>query len=690
MGYKHFTVDPLSSGVVRVSFDHASRNANIIDHQVLEELDALLDELRAASPAGVVLTSRRANFCMGADVGEFASMKAGPDQAYDKIRFGQMVFSKIARMPCPTAAAIKGFCLGGGLEMALACRFRLVEHGNTRRIGLPEVRLGIHPGYGGTVRLPKLVGDMPALTMMLQGRIITAVQAQSIGLAHAVPTYLLLQASCAVIANPHLYTTKKTILTLPHIPLLRKAAAALVGRGLRHISTDHYPAPHALLKLWSIQSGNVTAALEQEAKSDAQLFASASSRGLVRTFMLREKLRKPPMTEKASLPVIEKRREISTVHIIGGGIMGGDIAAWCASHGYKTTLQDINMDTLAAAKARFFKVLRRNDPRRWRITGDNFILDPTGLAIPRADLVIEAVSENPDLKKSIYRQIEPKMKEDAILATNTSSIVLESLTEALANPSRLLGLHFFNPVAKMQLVEVILGQDNPAGTLSSIHHFVRKLAKFPITVLSSPGFLVNRVLMPYLLEAARLVEEKNSVSVVDESAKRFGMPMGPLEVSDRVGLDICLSVANIIVKSKQGSGEIPASLLDRVKGGNYGAKSGKGFYEWKNKSLKPPPKNSETANGPQVQDRLVFSLLNEAVACLHEGVVKDAESLDAGMIFGAGFAPFRGGPIHYIQSLGAKTLKQKLVGLHAKFGKRFTPNPGWDNLHSAAEKHNAP
>ncbi|MDX1607099.1 MAG: 3-hydroxyacyl-CoA dehydrogenase family protein, partial [Candidatus Competibacterales bacterium] len=409
---------------------------------------------------------------------------------------------------------------------------------------------------------------------------------------------------------------------------------------------------------------------DAEARSVARLLVGPTARNLVRVFELRQRLR-----EQARHDAEPVRR----VHVIGAGTMGGDIAAWCALRGCRVSLQDRETDLIAPAVRRAARLFERRlrDRRAVRDALDRLIPDPAGDGVTGADLVLEAVPEKLELKQSLLRELEPRLPPGALFATNTSSLPLERIGEALAHPRRLVGLHFFNPVAKMPLLEVVVGAQTAPGVRARALAFARTLDKLPVAVASRPGFLVNRVLMPYLLEAVRLVEEGHTPETVDRAAEDFGMPMGPLALADAVGLDICADVGAVLAREIPGMPALPARLQQLVEAGHTGRKSGRGFYVHgtrRSRRSRPGPVDDE------LRDRLVLALINACVAALREEVVADADSLDGAVIFGTGFAPFRGGPLHYARDQGAEDLRQRLEVLAARHGGHLRPDPGWADL----------
>ncbi len=659
-----------AEGIVWLTIDLPGSSTNTLNREVLEELDGILAELEAQRPTGLVIQSAKPNFIVGADIKEFTRIET-MEQARELIHRGQAVVNRLENLRCPTVALIHGFCLGGGLELALGCDYRVADDDQDTRLGLPEVRLGIHPGFGGVARLPRLVGATAAMDMMLTGRSLSARAASKIGLVdYAVPRRHLQRAARQLIKTQPPKRHAGLLSTLGDSALLRPLLARVLRKKVAaRARPEHYPAPYALIDIWSEYGTDKPAVLEAEEQSVARLIVGDTARNLVRVFFLQERL-KSLGDKKAFTP----RR----IHVIGGGVMGGDIAAWCALRGLQVTVQDRSDVHLARVMERAAKLFRKKlrKPRLIQQALDRLMPDRRGEGLAQADVVIEAIFENVEAKQNLYREIEPRMKPGALLATNTSSIPLQVLGEALSDPKRLVGLHFFNPVAKMQLVEIVTTADTNAEAATQAAAFTRHIDRLPLPVNSSPGFLVNRVLMPYLLEAVTLEAEGLAPKVIDAEALKFGMPMGPILLADTVGLDICLSVAEIL--SKELGVEVPARLRELVKAGRLGKKSGHGFYRYdkQGKPLGAKPGRGEYCP-PDTQDRLISRLLNEALACLREGVVADADLLDAGIIFGTGFAPFRGGPMKYIEQTGREKLAAKMAELHKKYGDRFQADESW-------------
>ncbi|HEY6545679.1 MAG TPA: 3-hydroxyacyl-CoA dehydrogenase NAD-binding domain-containing protein, partial [Dokdonella sp.] len=453
-------------------------------------------------------------------------------------------------------------------------------------------------------------------------------------------------------------------------PARQLLAPMLVRQTAAKARKEHYPAPFALIETWRRGGASLQQRLKLEARAVAKLATTPTARNLIRVFFLQERLK--GLAGGAA-------HGITRVHVVGAGVMGGDIAAWCALRGFEVTLQDREMKyvqpALERAKALFAKKLKSADriaPAEARLKADI-----EGAGIAAADLLIEAIYENAEAKEALYRAAEPRLAADALLATNTSSIPLDELRGAVQAPGRFLGLHFFNPVALMPLVEIVRHDRLDEAAEQRALAFCKALDKLPVPVAGTPGFLVNRILMPYMLEAARAYAEGIPAPVIDKAAKRFGMPMGPIELIDTVGLDVAASVGAELGPFL--GLEIPAGLEQLAKDGKRGKKDGQGFYTWEDGKPKKPDVDPHYVAPDDLEDRLILPLLNEAVACLHDRVVDDADLLDAGVIFGTGFAPFRGGPIRHVRDSGAAALKSRLEALARTHGERFTPRPGWDD-----------
>ncbi|HET7923001.1 MAG TPA: 3-hydroxyacyl-CoA dehydrogenase NAD-binding domain-containing protein [Gammaproteobacteria bacterium] len=648
-------------------FDKDGAGTNVLSGHIMLELGERLKELSGRPPRGVVVYSaKKSGFIAGADIKEFTTLKT-PDDAFKLIRQGQLVLEQLERLPCPTLALINGFCLGGGLELSLACRYRVGVDDDRLSLGLPEVKLGIHPGFGGSVRSTRLVGVIPAMSFMLNGRNVHAREALRIGLVDrlAKPDAAREVARELILKAPPRRTPPLLQKLLALAPLRSLVASLLNKQVAARVRRDHYPAPYAVIELWRKYAGSDEMYV-QEAHSIARLMLHDTARNLVRVFLLQDRLKS--LGRKSDL-------NLRRVHVVGAGTMGGDIAAWSALRGYEVSLQDREekyiQPALQRARKLFEKKLRGAEIEQ---ATARLKMDVAGAGAKSADVVIEAIFEDVDAKQALYTSLDAVMPANAVLATNTSSIRLETLRPVLKQPQRLVGLHFFNPVAKMPLVEVIHAEDTDPAVIKQALAFTRHIDKLAVPVKSAPGFLVNRILMPYLMEAMLAADAGIALEAIDRAALDYGMPMGPAELADTVGLDVCLSVSKVF--AKEFNKQIPDSLTSLVAAKKLGRKTGEGFYRYQDGK---PVKDRRRAGqaSAELQDRLILPMLNEAVAVLREGIVADADLLDAGVIFGTGFAPFRGGPINYIRATGVAALKARLESLAAVHGARFKPDAGW-------------
>jgi 3-hydroxyacyl-CoA dehydrogenase/enoyl-CoA hydratase/3-hydroxybutyryl-CoA epimerase len=671
MSSKHWSIETDEAGIAWLCFDKKDSAVNVLSAEAMLELEAELKSLEQTLPHGLVIFSgKQSGFIMGADISEFDAVTS-PELAYEVTRRGQLVFDRIENLACPTVSAINGFCLGGGLELAMATDYRIALPNKKPILGLPEVQLGLHPGFGGTVRAVQICGVRPGMQLMLTGKPITVDKALRTGLIDRIAaeddwrqTASDLIASGAAKQSPPLL---ERILNLAIVrPLIKSTLVKQVASKARR---DHYPAPYAMIDLWAKFGASTKTGYEAEAASFSELMCTETSRNLVRVFFLQTKLKGQGNKPKA---------KIKHVHVVGAGVMGGDIAAFCALRGIDVTLQDREDKYIQPAIERAHKLYAkriRNDADRAAAV-ERLTSDVSGSGIAKADLIIEAIYENLDAKKNLYADIEKSMRPDAIIATNTSSIPLQELRVDLQQPDRFIGVHFFNPVAQMPLVEIVRCDDVQQDVLDSGFGFVKQIGKFPLECASAPGFVVNRILAPYMTEAMHLLGAGVSLAAIDEVAMDFGMPMGPVELVDSVGLDVVLHVSKVLGTEMQG----PAAdrLTALIEKEQLGRKSGQGFYSWVDG--KAQKDDSGDAPPADAQDRLVLSMVNEAVACLSDKVVSDADLLDAGVIFGTGFAPFRGGPINYARHRGIDNVVAKLRELAAAHGPRFDPHPGWSEI----------
>lgn len=659
LSLKHWRLTIDTAGIFWLYCDCAEQTTNTLGNAVMLELERVVDLAYSHPAKGMVFLSARENgFIAGADIREFDGVDV--EQVAEVIRQGHAIFDKIEQLPCPTVAAIHGFCLGGGLELALCCDYRIARDIPSTKIGLPEVKIGIYPGLGGSVRLTERVGGLKGVELMLTGRALGAGAARVVGVVDELVgqhAELYWHARRAVLQKRRA-KAPGLLARLSNTWLLRPFLARIFYRQtVKKANPDHYPAPFALIDAWRAFRGDRARLFQAEVEQVSQLIVGETAVNLRRVFRLMENLK--GLAKKEAVKV---RR----VHVIGAGVMGGDIAAVCAARGMQVTLQDREMQyiqpALDRAKTTFKKTLKK--PLAVKAALTRLSADVDGAGVACADVVIEAIFEDVEAKKALFQTLEPNMKAGALLASNTSAIPLEALSKVLQHPERLIGLHFFNPVAKMPLVEVVQSANVDHREIARGCAFCAQIGKLPLPVKSSPGFLVNRVLAPYMMKALSLHLEGRSKSLLDAAATGFGMPMGPIELADTVGLDVCLKVAETLVAETlvagtQDDGVAGAATLEKeramleklIAAGHLGKKTGKGLYLWE--KGKPIRTGSTIVYDQHLQalaGRLLQPFFDECRACLADGIVGDADLLDAGIIFGTGFAPFRGGPMQYLAS----------------------------------------
>lgn len=674
--YKNWRLETDEDNILWIYIDKQNASMNTLDRSVMEEFSQIVDSLaNDTTHAGAILASgKKVGWIAGADISQFTKFK-DIQEATSVLALGQHILNKLEALKMPVVAMIDGYCLGGGMEVALACHYRVVEESSKTRLGLPEVKLGIHPGWGGTVRMPRLIGAFQGLNMVLSGHTISGRAAAKLGIADvAVPRRQLVHAAKYYILNKPTRHQPTLLQKLSNQKLARQIIGPMIRKKLRQkANPQHYPAPFHALDNWEHVGVDSDVAFDREAKSCGKLFFSDTCQNLVRVFFLQEKMK------GLAKDIAYKPKHI---HVIGAGTMGGDIAAWCAFQGYTVTLQDLEPKLIAPAIKRANALYKDKLKERnlVQLTMDRLIPDVKGNGISSADIIIEAVVEDLGIKQKIFKMLEAKAKPQAILATNTSSIPLDEINTVLQMPQRLVGIHFFNPVAKMMLVEVVKGEKTSQEILDKAIAFVRKLDKLPLPVKSSPGFLVNRILMPYLLESVELMNEGVPMTAIDKAMTNFGMPMGPITLADTVGLDVCLSVAKHL--GNYYDTPIPPRLAEMVEQRKLGRKTGEGFYKYDKNGKQVKPVESYDKPLEDISNRLVLRMLNEAFACLREGVVADDDLLDAGMIFGTGFAPFRGGPIHYAKSQGIDELYQQFVKQREAKGEKIDVQ-NWESTTAA-------
>lgn len=670
--FRHWKIETDEAGIIWLGFDMADSSTNTLSSVVMRELGQALEAIGKDSPRALIVHSLKKNgFAAGADINEFTQLE-NESQAFDLIRSGQKVLDKFEALPCPTVAMIHGFALGGGLELSLACRYRIAADDPRTQLGFPEVNLGIHPGFGGTVRSVNVMGVTNAMKIMLTGRSLKAGKAHAQGLVDrlATPDTLKEHASNLALSAPSPARAQFMQSLMGLAPIRPFIAGQLRKQVTAKTRKDHYPAPYAMIDLWRKTGAKLQqSSYEAEAHSIARLMCGETARNLVRVFFLQNRLK--GLGRKADL-------KLRRMHVIGAGTMGGDIATWCASRGIEVSLQDQKAEYVEKAMGRAHKFFERKlkDPEKIEQADGRLNMDLGGERIGESDLVIEAIVEDREAKTALFREVEPALAEGAVLATNTSSIPLEELAANLKQPARLIGLHFFNPVTKMPLVEVISSEHSGEEAATRGLAAVRAMKKLPVPVKSAPGFLVNRILAPYMMAALQAWDEGIALEALDRAAEDFGMPMGPAELADTVGLDVLFAVAEVLRNTI--AIEPPGAMHELVEAGNVGRKSGRGLYRWEDgKAIKDKDKAGKADQS--LQDRLMLPYLNEAVRALREGIVEDADLLDAGAIFGTGFAPFRGGPINHART-NANEFKQRLEALAREHGDFYRPDSGWEDI----------
>jgi 3-hydroxyacyl-CoA dehydrogenase/enoyl-CoA hydratase/3-hydroxybutyryl-CoA epimerase len=642
--YRNWRLESDLDGICWLTIDREGESANSLSRDVFTELEQIVTGLEKTPPRGLILQSgKKKSFILGADVREFDEV-GSPAEAEAFIREAHALLDRVEALPFPTAVIIEGYCLGGGLELALCFDYRVARNDDSTRLGYPEVKLGIYPGFGGSARTTRQIGGLQAMPLMLTGRMLRAHQARALGLVdqlvgpHGSPRWAARRAVLAGRSSRGPGWLAKLSNTGPARKLLagqmRKQTAAKANPA-------HYPAPFELIDAWEAHGDDPRQMLDEEARRVARLICGSTSLGLRRVFRLMENLKS---NGKGS--GFRARR----VHVVGAGVMGGDIAAWCVLQGLEVTLQDREMKYIEPALKRAAGLFKKRLKTPDRVAGarSRLLADVTGEGAARADVVIEAIFENLEAKQNLFRELEARVKPEAILATNTSAIPLSDIAGVLSRPERLIGLHFFNPVASMPLVEVVHDTRTDPDEVERGAAFCNQVNRFPLPVVSSPGFLVNRVLARYMLKAFQLHRERGlSKEALDQAVVNFGMPMGPVELADTVGLDVGLGVMGTLGDAE--SAEDAQVLKSYVEQGKLGKKSGEGFYVWKKGKPVKDRGATEGVNLQSLATELMQPYFDECRACLEDGIVAGRDEIDAGMIFGTGFAPFRGGPLYYLE-----------------------------------------
>lgn len=656
-GWRHWRLTRDLDDIAWLTIDQQGERANTLGTEVIRELDAAVTALEQQPPRGLILSSGKAgSFIAGADIREFdATDDAQALRA--QVELVHALFERFALLPCPKVAAIDGACLGGGLELALCCDWRVATDDDSTRIGFPEVNLGIYPGFGGSGRSLTVVGPVEAMKLMLTGRLLSAPEARKAGLIDAMvdPHGSLRWSARNAALRGRQHRGSGVIAGLARLgPLRTLLAGQMRKQTADKARPEHYPGPYRLIEAFERHGGSVQAMIRAEAENVPELLVGETSTNLRRVYRLMERLK-----AEGKRSDFEARR----VHVIGAGVMGGDIAAWCALRGLDVTLEDREAKFVEPALERAGKLFKRKlkDPRAVAAARSRLRADVEGKGIERADVIIEAIFEDRDAKRALLEKLRGRINDHSIIATNTSAIPLSELADALDDPERLIGLHFFNPVASMPLVEVVHDDGTDAQRVADGASFATAIGKYALPVTATPGFLVNRVLLPYMRAAMRLHRQGIPKEALDAAAEQFGMPVGPVELIDTVGLDVGLGVMDTLLEAEQDSDAAAdrSALEAMVKEGKLGKKSGEGFYVWKTDK---PEKDHQAADGQDLDalaKAIIDPFLDECQACLDDGVVEDPDLLDAGLIFGTGFAPFRGGPLWYRKQLSKQHAEER-------------------------------
>jgi 3-hydroxyacyl-CoA dehydrogenase / enoyl-CoA hydratase / 3-hydroxybutyryl-CoA epimerase len=665
-----------------LTFDRPNSSANIFDRATLEELRQELDFItkNATHIKGVILISaKRSIFIAGLDLKTIGE-KMPPAEMRALLELGQSLISRVASLPVPTVAAIHGAAMGGGCEISLACDYRLASPDRVTKIGLPETKIGLLPGWGGATRLPRLIGLPKALDFILAGKTVASQQALKMGIVDVlVPGERLVEAAAKKIQQGK---PNRPGHWLVNNPLVVSVIATRLRKQLTQKTRGHYP---AVLKAFEVMTRGICKSIPDslalERDGILELVKTDACRNLIRMFFLQERAKKFAAISGESKPV-------ARAAVIGAGVMGAGIAQWLSARQLPVILRDVNTEQVAKGMGSIAKIYCDSVKRHVftqieaRAGMDRIFPAPSEVPLRHVDLVIEAAVENLELKKKIFQRLDGLAGEETILATNTSALPVSELAATTSRPERVVGLHFFNPVHRMQLVEIIAARQTAPEVLQRAVKFSQQIGKLPVVVKDSPGFLVNRILMPYLIEAGNLFESGASLKNLDETMLDFGMPMGPMRLIDEVGVDVSLHVAQTLAAHFGRRMKIPALLGKMMEAKMFGRKNGCGFYlHEKSKESRPNPQtisfvlnqSAAAIAREELQERMVFLMVNEAARCLEEQIVTDPADVDFAMIMGTGFAPFRGGPLRYADSLGVEKIAGAMENLVDRGAEHFAP-----------------
>ncbi|MEZ6075560.1 MAG: 3-hydroxyacyl-CoA dehydrogenase NAD-binding domain-containing protein [Pirellulaceae bacterium] len=676
-----------------LEFNTPNSNANILSSDALKEFNQQIDAIAALEHVRALLitSGKKSIFIAGADIKEIETL-SDPKDASDKCELGKQIFDKLEKLPQVTIAVINGACVGGGYELSLACDYRVAGFADAIKIGLPEVKLGILPGFGGCVRLPKRIGIAKALSMILPGKLVDSRQALKMGMVDRLFYDPILVDEAAKFARNILANREKVRARKPKLvekllegnPLGRSLLFRQARKNVLKTTSGHYPAPLAALDAIQAMVGKSHAEASRiESNEFGKLAVTGISKNLIHVFYLDETYRKKAWTERTTVPA-----KVKKAGVVGAGVMGGGIAQLLAKKDIVCRIKDLNHGALGlalkTAKKLFAYQLKTRRMKQGQVDAQMSLISPTTTytGFENVDVVIEAVVERMDVKKQVFRELDEVVQPTSCLFTNTSSLRVTEMAESTNRPEKVCGFHFFNPVHRMPLLEIVKTDTTSDETLAVAVAFARQLGKMPIVVCDKEGFIVNRILLPYMNEAAYLFQEGIEPQRLDKIVKGFGMPMGPLELADEVGIDIGFHVAQILEAAYGPRMKVAPVLTDVYNAGILGKKSGSGFYVHKGKKISVNPKVLKMRPGTVFKHsdevatkRLIYTMINEASRCLEEGVVDSAATIDVGMIYGTGFPPFRGGLLKYADSVGVKNILADLREFQAKFDQqRFEPS----------------
>ncbi|MDB4951241.1 MAG: fadJ [Gemmatimonadetes bacterium] len=685
----------VEDGVAVIRLNQPGKPVNVINAELLQALDGILARLEkgeGGARAVVIVSEKKGTWIAGADIEQFKDFRT-PADGEAASRAGHALLGRLERLPIPVVAAIDGVALGGGLEVALACGYRVASDSPKTKLGLPEVQLGILPGAGGTQRLPRLIGVRGALDLMLTGKQLDGRRARAAGIVdEVVPAPVLLPIAKRIaleIADgtraPRTASKTGSPENVERLPGMLSVIFRKAREGVLAKTHGLYPAPLRILQVVHDGLGKpLDEALKIEAKAFGELAVTPEARSLLHLFFVTTAAK-----NDAALPEGTKPRKVEEVAVVGAGFMGAGIAAVSAEAGIEVRLKDVKLEAAAkglkTARDTLVKRARRKKARRFEVTAliDRVQATTEYAGFRQADVVVEAVFEDVKVKHAVIKEIEAAIGPDTVLGSNTSTIPIATLAEAAARPENVIGLHFFSPVDKMPLLEIIVHDRTASWVTATSHAYGKQIGKTPIVVNDSPGFYANRILSPYMAEAALLLEEGARMDEIDRAMTDWGYPVGPITLYDEVGLDVAQKAGKIMAAAFADRMK-PSTVVDRlVADGRSGRKNGKGFYAYDAEGKRTGPDESVYAligspparahDRAEIQDRLGLMMVNEAVRTLEEGVLRSARDGDVGAVLGIGFPPFRGGPFWYVDQVGAQNVLNRLRALEARFGARFAP-----------------